>query len=134
MDQSPSTLSDDEYTVLLIAAEGESMLPIGRWQAPVENLVSRGLLRSLDRFNNVITSAGRKAIGERNKEDETAIRQASRQVLDAHTEARQAVEDSAQALARAAKASVKATGDQAITAVLSWNAEVLRKAMELVRE
>lgn len=134
MDQSPPTLSDDEFTVLMIAAEGESMMPIGRWQAPVENLVARGYLRQLDRFNNVITTEGRKAIGERNAEDESAIRQASRQVADAQGEARKAAEEAAQALARAAKASVRATGDRADTAVLNWNAEILRKALELVRE
>ena len=134
MDQSPPTLSDDEFTVLLIAAEGESLMPLGRWQAPVENLVARGYLRQLDRFNNVITTEGRKAIGARNHEDESAIKQASKDVRVAQAEARLAADDAAEALARAAKASVRATGDRADTAVLNWNAEVLRKALELVRE
>lgn len=69
-------LSDDEYTVLMIAAEGESMMPIGRWQPAVESLIERGYLRSLDRFNNVITPQGRAAIGTRNAEDQGAIQQA----------------------------------------------------------
>jgi hypothetical protein len=135
MDQPSATaLSDDEFAVLLIAAEGESMIPIGRWQAPVENLVARGFLRQLDRFNNVITTEGRKAIDARNKDDEGAIRQASRAVMVAQAAARTHVEEAAQSLASAARASTQATGDRADTAVLNWNAEVLRRALELVCE
>lgn len=129
-----TALSDDEFTVLLIAAEGESLMAIGRWRPAVESLIERGYLRSLDRFNNVITSEGHKAIGDRNKEDEGAIRQASKQVVEAQGSARKYAEEAAQALAKAAKASVNATGDKTDVSVLNWNAEVLRRALELVRE
>ena len=134
MDQAIATpLSDDEFTVLLIAAEDQSMMPIGRWRAPVESLLARGYLRSLDRFNNVITPEGRKAIEARNADDASAIGQAYRQVADAQVEARRAVEEAAQALAHAARVSVGATGDRLDTAVLNWNGELLRRALELVR-
>ena len=132
-----TTLSDDELTVLLIAAEDQSMMPIGRWRAPVESLLARGYLRSLDHFNHVITPEGRKAIEGRAAEDvltmEQAYRQTYRDVADAQAEARRAVEEAAQALVRAAKVSVGATGDRLDTAVLNWNGELLRRALKLVR-
>lgn len=55
-------LSDDEFTVLMIAAEGQSMMPIGRWQEPVESLVAKGFLKEHDRFNCTITATGREAL------------------------------------------------------------------------
>jgi hypothetical protein len=55
-------LSDDEFTVLMIAAEGQSMMPIGRWQEPVESLVAKGFLKEHDKFNCVITPTGREAL------------------------------------------------------------------------
>jgi len=50
-----SELSQDEFTVLLIAAEGESMIPIGRWKAPILALTDRGFMRKDDDVNFSIT-------------------------------------------------------------------------------
>lgn len=127
-------LSDDEYVVLMIASEGESMMPLGRWEHPVESLVAKGYLRALDRFNNIITTEGRKALGRREADDIKALKLAAETVSDLHTVARAAVEASAKALAHAAQASVQATGDSLQTAVLMWNTQVLRRAMEIVSE
>ena len=76
-------LSDDEFTVLMIANQGEAMIPIGRWKAPVESLVERGFLRRLGSpqdpsggFNNVITDAGRRACQARAQDDEDAFKEA----------------------------------------------------------
>lgn len=55
------TLTDDERTVLMIAAQGNSMMPIARWKPTVENLCSRGLMRMADPWNCYITDEGRKA-------------------------------------------------------------------------
>lgn len=59
-------LSDQELTILAIAAEGESMIPLGQWEAAVERLVTLGyLVRTgspgdpTGRFNNRITARGR---------------------------------------------------------------------------
>jgi hypothetical protein len=54
-------LSDDERVVLMIAAEGSFMIPIGRWRETILALASRGFLRKLDDVNYVITEAGRAA-------------------------------------------------------------------------
>ncbi len=55
-------LTDDEFTVLLIAQQGESMMPIARWEKPVNDLVERGLLHRHDKFNNTITENGKEAL------------------------------------------------------------------------
>ena len=59
-------LSIDEQTVLLIAAEGERLIPIGRWKEPIDSLFAKGLLvrerhpgDPTGHFNNVISPQGR---------------------------------------------------------------------------
>lgn len=70
-----SELSQDEFTVLLIAAEGESMIPIGRWKIPILALTERGLMCKNDSVNYGITAKGRKACAERNEEDDQSLRE-----------------------------------------------------------
>ena len=69
-----SDLTQDEFTVLLIAAEGESMMPIGRWKEPLLALTERGLMLKNDGFNYVITALGRKAVTDRNDNDDADLR------------------------------------------------------------
>lgn len=64
------SLTQDEYAVLMIAEKGESIAAIGRWEKPIQSLVARGLMRANDKFNNVITDAGRVAV---EKEDDSVI-------------------------------------------------------------
>jgi hypothetical protein len=61
-------LTQDELTVLLIAREGEPIMPIGKWEAPVKALLARGYLKSHKHdgdptgyFNNYITKEGKAA-------------------------------------------------------------------------
>jgi hypothetical protein len=54
-------LSDDERTVLMIAVQGQYMIPTGRWKEPILALTRRGFMRKLDEVNYVITEAGRAA-------------------------------------------------------------------------
>jgi hypothetical protein len=110
------------------------MMPIGHWQEAVESLVAKGFLQQHDRFNNTITPAGRKALGAREQADNAALRVASQQVAIAQSAARTHAEDAAKSLVLAAKASVKATGDDLRTAILSWNREILNRAMALANE
>src|SRR5690349_11032406 len=71
-----TSLTEDEFTVLAIAAEGESMMPLGRWEQPVERLVELGYLERTDKFNNYITATGRIAMHEYQKGADTALGQA----------------------------------------------------------
>ena len=61
---SESELSQDEFTVLLLAAEGESLAPIGRWKVPILALTERGLMRRNDEVNYAITDRGREVCAE----------------------------------------------------------------------
>ncbi len=70
-------LSDDEFAVLLIAREGEPMIPIGRWKPAVERLVELGFLNPrpspqdpTGQFNCVITPKGREAAEKRDQNDQ----------------------------------------------------------------
>jgi hypothetical protein len=55
-------LTDDEYTILMIANDGESMIPIGRWKDAVEHLVALGYLWQQNQFNCTITERGKQAL------------------------------------------------------------------------
>ena len=66
-------LTDDEFTVLLLADSGESMIPIGRWKAPILSLTTKGFMRKNDEVNYSITAAGRAARAARDAEDEDAM-------------------------------------------------------------
>lgn len=69
-----SDLTQDEFTVLLIAAEGESMMPIGRWKEPLLALTERGLMLKNDEFNYAITALGRAAVVSRNDTDDADLK------------------------------------------------------------
>ena len=66
-------LSIDEFTVLLLANEGESMIPIGMWKKPILALTERGLMRKNDEVNYEITAAGRSACDKINADDDRAL-------------------------------------------------------------
>lgn len=125
-----SDLSDDEVTVLLIAAKGESMMPIGRWEAPVNSLVAKGLLRRHDKFNNVITDAGMKA-AEKDEDD------VARQMIEANNvvaagkqQARASAEAIAVQLVDLAELSARTTGDDKVEALRKWARVILERALE----
>lgn len=67
-------LTQDEFTILLLAEKGESMIPIGRWKKPILELTERGLMRRFDEVNYGITLEGREAVAERNAKDEGDLR------------------------------------------------------------
>ena len=67
-------LTADEFVVLMLAAEGESMIPIGRWKQPILALTERGLMKKNDAVNYAITAEGRKACDQRNADDDTDLR------------------------------------------------------------
>jgi hypothetical protein len=126
-------LTQDEYTVLMIMAEGASLSATGRWEKPLDALVARGLAERHDKFNNVITAAGRMALDERETHDATAVLANASQVTGAHEIALANVEQAAKNLAVAARLSAPVTGDDVDTSLLTWNIECLRRARELLR-
>jgi hypothetical protein len=124
-------MTDDERTVLMIADQGESMMPLGRWEQPVEHLVELGFLERHDKFNNTITSAGRKAIGKANDEVDDTFAKALIARHNASVVYRQKGEALAKELAEMARlASV--TGDTPLTALNRCVAAVRDRAIELM--
>ncbi len=76
-----SELSQDEVAVLLIAKQGQSMIPIGRWEKPTLDLAAKGLLRRADAVNYFITDKGLQAIQQRDDEDFRRIKEAQDNLL-----------------------------------------------------
>ncbi|MFA5897698.1 MAG: hypothetical protein WC829_01165 [Hyphomicrobium sp.] len=66
-------LTDDEFTLLMIADNGESLAPIGRWKQSILALTARGLLQRNNEVNYGITLAGKEARAARDHEDAAAM-------------------------------------------------------------
>lgn len=136
-------LTPDEKTVLLIATQGEPMIPIGRWKGPVASLVARGFLAPrghggdpTGHFNHHITPTGKAAVDDVEREDDEALRSlitASNIAGHEQKKARAAAEQIAVQLVDLAEASSRVTGDSVRAALEQWAKVIGQRALELVR-
>ena len=131
------TITDDEFSVLMIAARGEYMLAIGRWEAPCKALAAKGMMQ-VQMLNGgpqyTITEAGRAAIQDREKEEDRnwgALIEAGSRLGAAQKTAREHVEAAAQAIAKAAKAG-SAPGDTPESAARKWMPAILERALDII--
>jgi hypothetical protein len=132
----PSNLTDDERAVLMIAADNQSMIPIGRWQKPIENLSFLGLLRKLDAVNYIITDNGRKMLADRQHEEDAEFQHAFAQITDdrnAREQSMMSLNQAAQHLVYAAKAAAKISGTQPEKEVWTIGQSVVARALELLK-
>ncbi len=127
-----SDLTDDERTVLMIAAEGQSIAAIARWEKPIESLIQKGYLVRGDKFNNFITDAGRKLAKETEDEPYRQMLEIGIRVRNAHTQTAMSAEQAAQHLVLAAKSSALATGDSLEHSAREWSRIALERALELL--
>ena len=138
-----SDLSSDELTVLLIAAKGEPMMPIGRWRAPAESLVRRKYLIPRPHagdpegfFNLHITATGQKAAEQCDREDDEALRDMvmlSQSAMHSHKQIRANAEQIAVQLVDLAQASNQVTGDPPVEALEKWTRLILKRALEMMQ-
>jgi len=66
-------LTNHEFAVLLLADDGDSLIPIGIWEKPIKTLATLGLLKKQDGANYVITPEGHAARIARDENDEAAM-------------------------------------------------------------
>jgi hypothetical protein len=136
-------LSQDEKTVLLIAAEGEPMMPIGRWKPAVEALVTKGFMKPHPHpgdptgyFNHRITAAGVEAVVDAEHDDDQALKaliSRSNSIGHEHKKLRKTAEQIAVQLVDIAEASHKVTGDAKVEALRQWAKVILERALEMMR-
>jgi hypothetical protein len=129
------SLTNDDMSVLMIAARGEYMLAIGRWEGSVKSLAKRGLLKC-EMLNGgpqyTITDAGRQAMQQGDDENIRAMIGASASVGAAQKTVRDAAEVVAQSLAEVAKTSAPITGDTPETAARRWSTIILNRALDII--
>ena len=133
-------LSQDEQTILLIAANGEPMMPIGRWRKAAEALVDRGYLNPRPHagdptgfFNLHITSTGRTAIAEAERAPVLAMHQLTADIERQQADLRRAAEAIAVQMVDLAERSNAITGDAPRDALEKWAKVIGKRALELVR-
>jgi hypothetical protein len=139
-DQITVPLTDDEATVLQIAAKGMPMIGLehGRWNGPIDNLLKRGYLKDLsgDKFNCVITEAGRAVLKGDEAEDDRKLGQIvdkMRVLAVAQKQNQEEAEQCARVLCHIAMTSHMATGDDKTYAAEQWSKVILDRAKELLR-
>ena len=129
-------ISDAEYSVLMIAAEGEYMLAIGHWEAPTKSLASRGLMQC-QQINGgpqyTITQAGRDAVAQRATDDDKRLTAALVSSNNEVAGIRTHIERAAEHLAIAARKSKDITGDDPKYAAKRWSDEIHRVALEMLK-
>jgi hypothetical protein len=135
-------LTDDEYTVLTIAAAGQPMMPIGRWKKSAESLVAKGYLQGTPSpqdpqgmFNLRITALGTKASEEAEKVQDDLLRQVlttSNHIGHLQKKARAAAEQIAVQLVDLASLSEQATGEDKKTALERWARIILTRSLEMI--
>lgn len=128
-------LTEDELAVLMIAARGESMIAIGRWEQPINHLVQMGLLLRHDKANHTITPAGREVLQAEEKITDKALGgliESSSRVGAAQKSIRDFAEQAAQLLAEASRESARITGDRKEYAAQEWSRIILNRALELL--
>jgi len=123
-----AAITDDEMAVLLIAAQGEYMIPIGRWESPTKSLAEKGLLRKIDDVNYVITSAGADAAEKHDKADFQALFDASNKLHNASAQYQQSCREAAKHLVVAAKAAAIVTGVSPVEALKKLSLETIKLA------
>ena len=136
-------LTSDEKTVLLIANEGASMMPIGRWEEPTKSLIEKGLMKRrphagdpTGHFNVHITLNGRKALNAAELQDDQAyadLINTSRGVVHAQHKAAAHAEKIAADLVELTKLSSQVTGDAQIEALRKWARIILERALEILK-
>lgn len=136
-------LTPDEKTVLLIAAQGEPMMPIGRWKAPTESLVAKGFMKPHPHpgdptgyFNQRITPEGMRAVEAAEKEDDEDLRSLiTRSNVIGHEQkkARAAAEQIAVQMVDLAEASASVTGDSKQESLRQWARVILERALEVMK-
>lgn len=133
-------LTDDEYTILMLADQGQNMMAIARWEKPTDSLVAKGLLTRRDKLNHEITDAGRKAVKERAKGDDKAFDDAARNWLNQgiqqrnlQTQAYHSLEQAAIHLSHLIRTSCLATGDTPEAALRNWLPILSEKVQEKLR-
>ena len=135
-------LTPDERTVLLIAAKGAPMMPIGRWKVPTLALVEKGFMKPHKHagdptgyFNHYITPAGQLAAEELDRDDDQALADMinhSRGLAKAQHKAAASAEQIAVQLVDLAELSSKATGDSKTEALRNWARIILERALEMM--
>lgn len=136
-------LTPDEKTVLLIAAKGKPMIPIGRWKEPTLTLAQKGYMKPhahpgdpTGHFNHHITPAGMAAVEEVEKEDDALLGQlitASTAAGHEQKKARAAAEQIAVQMVDLAEMSSKVTGDSKRDALAQWAKVIGQRALEMIR-
>jgi hypothetical protein len=135
-----SDLTQDELTVLMIAAEGEPMMPIGRWEAPCRSLVEKGYLKPHPQpgdpsggHNLHITTDGKIIASKEEDARLRAVLTVNSQIQHTQKIARAAAEQIATQLVDLTELSVHVTGDDKVKALREWSKVILTRALEMMR-
>lgn len=131
-------LTDDEYSCLMIMAEGQNLIRMKgtRWEKPLTSLHAKRYCRPIGSDNFVITDLGRAVCAEREHEDDAAIDDMLRKSIGVNNARHQylaSMKTAVDAVVLAAKAASVGTGDSfsaAIDKILAEIKEETKRALQ----
>jgi hypothetical protein len=128
-------ITDDEFSVLMIAAGGSYMLAIGRWANSIKSLERKGFLR-VHTINGgpqyTITDTGREAIAGREQSENQQFAALGSELTSVQKACRNHVEVAAQAIASCARESSRMTGDLPAVDAERWLKVILNRVKDLL--
>lgn len=108
------------------------MIPIGRWEKPIKEMIARGLMLANDSVNVVTTVAGKLALEAAENKVFGELVDKAREVETPHNEIRKDVESAAHLLARIASRSARVTGKPPVHEAREWANLLLKRALEIL--
>lgn len=133
-DPTVTELTSDELTVLLIAHQGERLIPMGRWEAPVKSLAAKGLLRKENDVNYVCTDAGHAGHAEADKQEGDYLRETV-PMRNAFAQYQLSSQEACKHLVVAAKSAASVTGDSLEEALQKTTLEVIKMSrFEIIKQ
>lgn len=101
---SDQKLSEDEFTVLKIAAQGQSMIAIGRWEKATKALAEKKYLHANDSVNYVITTAGQAVLDGYEDNEIRGLIEMNNKVANVNMQVRLSIEEAAKQIVIASRA------------------------------
>lgn len=133
-----SELTNDEVICLSIMHGGDghpptNMLAIGRWEKPLHALAARGFARQIDQHNHVITPQGSTASEAYDSNQSGEYAHIYNEIVATCTDAKNLLEDAANALAEACKKQQRLTGEVPNQIAFTMGQGIIKRALEILK-
>lgn len=131
-------LTENEHAVLMLAAQGQAMLAIGRWKDATEELYQRGLLNQQTAPGGgpeyFITHYGKQALKKYHNAEASEGARISSTITNVQDNIRSGIARAVEFFVQAARQSSMVTGEAPEAALIKWIAVCQEEALKRLRK